>query len=275
MRSYLPVLDMSGLSDVGPVREENQDAIHLSSPGQSPVRGSLFAIADGMGGYSNGSIASTLALKSMNETLFGARALNPKMLRQSFENANLNVYKAAQRMGMGQMGTTLTAACIIGNVLYLAHVGDSRAYLIRDRRATCLTRDHTRAGELVQAKLISPGKVRSHAQRSVLTRAIGLTLFVQPDITQIRLQEGDWLVLCSDGVWSMVEDDEFAWFAGQSGDASQLGEKLLHLALERETDDNVSTVVVRVRRFEAVETEVQRIHDSNLGTWLSRFLPGR
>jgi len=106
------------------------------------------------------------------------------------------------------MGTTLTAAYILGNTLYLAHVGDSRAYLIRDGRLVCLTSDHTMVGDMVRSKLISHDKIRTHAQRSYLTKSLGTTLFVQPDITQQKLREGDRLILCSDGVWSVVEDEE-------------------------------------------------------------------
>ena len=125
----------------------------------------------------------------------------------------LQVYQKAQQLGAGRMGTTLTAVYIFGNTLYLTHVGDSRAYLIRDKRATCLSADHTTVGDMVRSKLLSPDKLRTHAQRSVLTKAIGISLFVQPDITEHRLQEGDRLVLCSDGVWSVVQDEDFARIA--------------------------------------------------------------
>src|SRR5258707_8714271 len=104
------------------------------------------------------------------------------------------------------MGTTLTAAYVYGDVLYLAHVGDSRAYLIRDGRSICLTSDHTTVGDMVRSNLISSDKIRTHAQRSILTKSVGTALFVQPDIIQQRLREGDRLVLCSDGVWSVIED---------------------------------------------------------------------
>jgi protein phosphatase len=144
------------------------------------------------------------------------------------------------------MGTTLTAARILGRRLHLGHVGDSRAYLVRDGRATCLTNDHTMVGDLVRMHVISPDKVRAHAQRSILTKAVGLTLFLQADIDEIDLTQGDRLVLCSDGVWSMVQDEEFAAFARAAGSAAELSQSLVDLALERGTDDNVSVVSMLV-----------------------------
>jgi protein phosphatase len=133
-------------------------------------------------------------------------------------------------------------------MLYLAHVGDSRAYLIRDGQAICLTVDHTAVGDMVRSKLLSPDKIRTHAQRSVLTKAIGIGLFVQPDIVQHKLHEGDLLVLCSDGVWSVIEDDEFAQAAGDASPA-EISHNLIELALQRETDDNVSVVALQLRKL--------------------------
>jgi hypothetical protein len=140
LSKYMPVVESSGLSDIGPVREDNQDSIHLPDGSHPPELGLLFAVADGMGGYTHGAVASALAIQKLAETLYNGNGRpNPKSLRRGVESANLSIYKAAERLGAGRMGTTLTAAYIFNDALHLVHVGDSRAYLIRDQQATCLT----------------------------------------------------------------------------------------------------------------------------------------
>ena len=247
MKESLPGIEYSGLSEVGPIREDNQDAIQLPNRNLSAERGWLYALADGMGGYAHGRTASTLALQKLFDVFYGERAMPaPRALRRGIEMANLGVYKEAQRLAAGRMGTTLTAASVIGSTLYLAHVGDSRAYLIRDDRAICLTADHTTVGDLVRMKVLPPDKVRTHAQRSILTKGIGLSLFVKPDLTKHTLKEGDRLILCSDGLWSVIEDQEFADLAVKTKGARELSQRLIDLALQRQTDDNVSAITVHV-----------------------------
>ncbi|MFZ6027513.1 MAG: PP2C family protein-serine/threonine phosphatase [Chloroflexota bacterium] len=251
----LAEIEASGLSIVGPVREDNQDAILLPDESIPQPAGSLFAVADGMGGYTHGAIASALAL----ETLFTALQQSPnqkpeKALRRGIEAANLNIFKAAQNLGVGRMGTTLTAAYICGSSLYLAHVGDSRAYLMRQGKISCLTNDHTLVGDMVRARLIAPAKVRTHAQRSILTRALGLAMFIQPDVEQFKLEAGDRLILCSDGVWSALQDEEIAQIAGQKARAETLGQALVDQAVAHETDDNCSAVVMHVQGFVEIES---------------------
>jgi protein phosphatase len=245
-----PGIELHGLTHIGPVREENQDAIRLPDGDLSAERGLLCALADGMGGYAHGGLASTLALDVLFQTFYGEdHGPAPKSLRHGVESANLNVYQTAQQMGAGRMGTTLTAVHMQGNRVCLVHIGDSRAYLVRDGRATCLTRDHTTVGDLVRMKVLAPEKVRTHAQRSILNRAIGLGLFVQPDIIEIEVAAGDRLILCSDGLWSVVEDHEFARLAAEAEGTPALVHKLVNLALERETDDNVSAIVIHIQQL--------------------------
>jgi PPM family protein phosphatase len=264
LTKYLPEIESSGLSVVGLVREDNQDAIHLHDYLYAPERGHLFAIADGMGGYSLGGVASKMALDSIANALFGKELPNPNALKKGVENANLRVYNTAREMGVARMGTTLTVAYLLGDTLHLAHVGDSRAYLIRQGRATCLTIDHTSVGEMVRAKLLSANKIRTHANRSILTRAVGIGLFVKPDITKHKLQEGDRIILCSDGVWSVIEDEEFALVANQLP-VEKVSQTLVELALERETDDNASVVVFQINKI--IEIPEKHAHLETLG-WL-------
>ena len=197
-----PHIEAHGFSHVGKVREENQDAIRLCSEEEHPLdtMGHLFGIADGMGGYSNGRMASEIALRALFETFYK----NPgnkvaQRLRQGVEIANTQIIQTTAKERLPPMGTTLSAVHVHGHRLHLAHVGDSRIYLVREGVVRCLTDDHTRVGELVRMRLLHPDKLRTHNQRSVLNRCVGLNLFVQPDILDIRIQEGDIIILCTDG----------------------------------------------------------------------------
>ena len=271
MREYIPEIESGGLSVAGPVRSDNQDSIHLPDHGYLVGSDLLFAIADGMGGYSHGGVASLLALESFSSTL-AARNGNPipKVLQRGVEIANLRVYQKAQQLGAGRMGTTLTAAYVLGETLYLAHVGDSRAYLIREGRSMCLTADHTTVGEMVRSKIISPDKLRTHAQRSALTKSVGTDLFVQPDIMQQRLREGDRLVLCSDGVWSVVEDEEFGRVASEPHSVDVISRNLIDLALHRKTEDNASVIVFHLHKLVPVSNETKP-HKGNRIHWLQNL----
>jgi PPM family protein phosphatase len=264
----IPEIEVGGLSVMGPVREDNQDAILYPNGAAPGLAGMLHAVADGMGGYSHGGIASSTALKSLTACLQGSPSLPPhRALRKGMERANLDVYRIAQKMGAGRMGTTLTAACLVGEHLHLVHVGDSRLYLVRDGRSKCLTSDHTLVADMVRSRLISPDKVRTHAQRSILTRAVGLGLFIQPELVKIRLKADDRLILCSDGVWSVIQDDEFALLAGQARDTHTLSQALVDLALERQTDDNCSVVAVHIPGFHT-ETAAQK--SAHRPAWFGR-----
>jgi len=264
---YIPEIESSGLSVIGSIREDNQDSIYLPDGQYDSEMGLLFAVADGMGGYTHGSVASSLALEALVDALFDRDAPNPRALVNGVENANIEVYKAAQRLSAGRMGTTLTAAYVLGDSLHLAHIGDSRAYLVRDGRVACLTSDHTVVGDMARSKLISPGKVRTHAQRSVLTKAIGLGLFVQPDIMEHRLREGDRLVLCSDGAWSVIEDDEFVQAASELS-TEIISQNLIELALDRGTDDNVSVVVIHIQKLNSISVDPEPERRDN---WLQKL----
>ena len=261
------MIEFSGLTEAGPVREDNQDALVLPdgtcapavSPGSSWAEGGssgqsgeLFALADGMGGYAHGEIASRIALQAIWKTFFDAnQAKITGALRKGIEAANLAVLTAARELGVARMGSTLTAGVIEGSTLHIAHIGDARAYLVRGGEASLLTQDHSVVGDLLRMRVLRPEQVRGHARRSVLTRAVGLNLFPQPDVFSLTLQAGDWLVLCTDGVWSVVQDDEFARLACAAPSAAGLCRSLLDLALSRETDDNVSALAVRVTALQA------------------------
>ncbi len=269
-----PKLDAFGASHVGKVREDNQDALRLCEPDE-PLNeqcGYVYAIADGMGGYSHGGVASALALSTFYDSLYQSNGNQlAQRMKRAVQDANLSVYQQAQRMGVVRMGTTLTAVSVVANRMYVAHIGDSRAYLIRDGKATCITNDHTTVGDLVRMRVLSPDKVRTHAQRSTLNKCLGIALFVQPDIEQVPLMPDDVIILCTDGIWAVIQDDEFARLTYSTSSISDIPQQLIDLALERDSDDNVSAVVIHAEYLP--ETFGETSSKRSLG--LPQFFRGR
>jgi serine/threonine protein phosphatase PrpC len=253
-----PKIEVAGLSNTGKVREDNQDAIRMCKPDDplNAANGYLYGIADGMGGYSHGGVASALALSVFFETFYtGKPGKTGQAMRNAIQSANIGVFQHAQKMG--RMGTTLTAVNLTGNKLHIAHIGDSRAYLIRNGKSSCLTNDHTMVGELVRMHLLSPDKVRTHAQRSKLDKCLGMELFIQPDITEVALMPDDIIILCTDGVWSVIQDDEFAHITGSASGPTDLSQRLIDMALDRDSDDNVSVVTIHVERLVEMTAPVE------------------
>jgi protein phosphatase len=195
------------LTDVGCVREENEDAVS-SWP---LADGMLFAVADGLGGYAAGEVASAFALDILRVETERARQAWPlaKTLRRAMQEANLRLYQRSIVVSeLRGMGTTLTATALTGRTLVAAHVGDCRLLLLRDGALTQLTKDHTWVAEQVQYGLLSAEQARSHPRRHVLTRCLGRELIVGIDVLTLPIQEGDVLVQCSDGIHASVTEHE-------------------------------------------------------------------
>jgi len=265
-----PEIEVHGLSDTGLVRKDNQDALRCCHPDRDAVaeHGYLYAVADGMGGFAHGGVASTLALEHLFTAFYTSDGTTPlQRLKQGVLDANLGILQTANRMGVGRMGTTLTAVHLHGHTLNVVHVGDSRAYLLRDGTATLLTQDHTRVGELVRMRLLSPDKVRSHAQRSVLNKCLGLEMFVQPDLFCLEVFEGDQVVLCTDGVWGLIEDPDFARLADPARPLADYNQTVLDEALRRGSDDNLSILSLRLHSLSPVPHHQPR---PSLGAFFSR-----
>ncbi|HUI64231.1 MAG TPA: protein phosphatase 2C domain-containing protein [Bacteroidota bacterium] len=270
MTEDTPEIVSFGCSGVGNIRQDNQDAMRFCrSDDLTDLHGHLYGIADGMGGYAHGAVASSLALELFFETYYKSNGASVKdRLRSAVQNANVGVYQAAQRMGAGRMGTTLTAVSLVGSTLSMAHVGDSRAYMIRERRATLLTNDHTQVGDMVRMRLIGPEKVRTHSQRSVLNKCLGVNLFITPDITRVQVQSGDVIVLCTDGVWSVIEDHEFAEWASHAEGPEDLCKRVFDIAMERESDDNLSVIALFLRRIPSSSSGDSSFGGGKVLTWL-------
>jgi protein phosphatase len=251
-----PYWEGVGISETGTQRTDNQDGIRMTAVETNGRPGALFAIADGMGGFLHGRFASQVGLQVFLESCLRNPCAKPEhALRRAVEEAHFGIQQAMQKLGISHMGTTLTAAWLRGTRVHLVHVGDSRAYLIRDGEIRCLTQDHSTAGEMYRMRILSADKVRSHPRRSELTRGLGLGLFIQPDILRFESRPGDRLVLCTDGVWSALEDEEIAGLSVKSSSLQEFGRGFVDLAMERGSDDNVSALGIQIDSLPPTEAE--------------------
>ena len=224
---------VAAATDIGKVRSGNEDAYLVEVP--------LVAVADGMGGHQGGEVASHLALETL-ETLFKHRR---GTLAEQVAEANHAVHERSLRdAAVSGMGTTLTAAVADGDRLRLAHVGDSRAYLLRDGDLRSLTEDHTMVHEMELRGELTAEEASTHPRRSVLTRAIGTDSDVRVDEGIVDLVDGDRLLLCTDGLTGMVDDDRILAVLRDTPDPSDAVRALVREANENGGVDNVTAVVV-------------------------------
>jgi protein phosphatase len=246
-------LHAAGLTDVGQVRQGNEDSMHVGD--------SVFAVADGMGGHAAGEVASALALEPiarLDGRVFGDDAQARSALEDAVVAANRAVVEAAHADDTLQgMGTTLTAALFEGRRLHLAHVGDSRAYLLRRGRVTQMTRDHTFVQQLIDDGSITEEEAAVHPHRSVVTRAIGASTEVEIDLETLNLASGDAVLLCSDGLSGVVADDRIAELMISDRTPQQTVSELVRAANEAGGPDNITAVLLTLmsdREQDAPET---------------------
>ena len=236
-------MHVNALSDVGLVRKDNEDNYLVS-----PERG-LFVVADGMGGHVGGQIASTLAIQAIDEyiELSILETVKPgDLLQQALLKANEHIYNHGETKQYYGMGTTVTAALFYQNNLHIAHIGDSRAYQLRDNVLTLLTRDHSLVNEMLQSGSITLEEAQNHPQRNILTRALGTKEEPQVDVFTVPAQSGDMLVLCTDGLYNQVhEEDILKVIQEAQADLKVAVRNLVNLALERGGNDNITVVVVQ------------------------------
>lgn len=244
-----PFLEAYLHSDVGKKRKNNEDSCMVCSPEPALLdKGYLFAVADGMGGASAGEYASRMALKVLAETYYaGAPKETPAALREALEKANLMVFEESEINPLySGMGTTVSTLAILGDWAYVAQVGDSRLYLLRERSGIHqITRDHSLVAEQLRNGLISEDEARNHSLKNLITRAVGIKEIVKIDLFCLHLQPGDTLLLCSDGLSNMVTDECIAE-ALAHGNIESGAQNLITQALEGGGTDNVTVVVVRV-----------------------------
>jgi protein phosphatase len=208
--------------------------------------GPLFVVCDGMGGHAAGEVASRMAVESVLTTWTTSSATpTQSAIRSAIRSANGAVFAASLDVETRGMGTTCVALALSGREGFIGHVGDSRCYLIHHGQCSQLTSDHSRVGEMLRMRLITPEQAKTHPARSELTRSLGSAPGVQVDIVRTPVGRGDALVLCSDGLWDLVSRHEIAT-ACELDDTAEVAEQLIAWALERGAHDNVTALVVRV-----------------------------
>lgn len=226
-------------TDTGKKRRRNEDAYVVEPP--------LFAIADGMGGAQAGELASSLAAGAVREDEAAAGS-GERRVAELIQEANRRVYeRSSQDAAASGMGTTMTVAFVGDANVAFGHVGDSRAYLIRDGKLEQLTEDHSLVAELVRSGKLSPEEAETHPQRSVITRALGTDPDVDVDTFSIETAPGDLFMLCSDGLTSMVEDDVILQTIEKSRDNLQTAAKaLIRAANKGGGEDNITVVFFEI-----------------------------
>lgn len=252
-------LEFAELSDPGRVREHNEDYLgHAApaTPAEARTRGWLFALADGVGGQERGEIASRTAVESVLASFQNSSAaMTPaNLLQELVQAANLTVYEtgAAARPGGSSMCTTLVACLLRYDRATIAHVGDSRCYLIRQGRAAVLTKDHTLVGEQVRMGLISEEEAAHSEKRHLLSRSLGAEMVVNTEIDEHQVLPGDILLLSSDGLHSSLRAQEIAAMVGETYHLQQAATTLISRACERDGSDNISVQLIRIKNVERV-----------------------
>ena len=247
-----PGVEVASLTDVGCQREDNEDSYgywEASDDATFARLGRLAIVADGMGGCEGGQFASRIAVDSVQESYSSAQDGDPQqLLLKAVRLANARVQEEARATPSLQgMGTTLTAAAIISENLYFAHVGDSRLYLLRGGTLRALTRDHTLVARLIESGVIRAEDAETHPQKHVLTAAIGVGEDVTPDAPPeaISLKKSDVLFLCTDGLWGQMTESEIIEILS-SNRPEAAARALVQLAKEHGGPDNITVQILRV-----------------------------
>ena len=244
LKSGLSLSNFGSRTDVGKVRDHNEDTLFAKHP--------LFAVFDGMGGHAAGEVASEIACEVVSSKL--PNITNATQLGQAVEEANLAIIDAASNgRGKQGMGTTCTAAILEGENLSIAQVGDSRAYLLHDGKLQQLTRDHSYVAELVEQGQITKDYARVHPMRSKITRALGTDPNMVADLYEINVSSGDRLLLCTDGLYSMITDDDIEHILSQTADPQIAADKLIEEACVWGGHDNVTVIVVDIAGFREIK----------------------
>jgi serine/threonine protein phosphatase PrpC len=226
-------------TDVGRVRQGNEDSYLLQDP--------VYAVADGMGGHIAGDVASATAVDVIAEGLRAAAPSDGAALAELVSRANEAIWeKARSDPRLRGMGTTCTLLLVDGAVAHIAHVGDSRAYLLRDGSLRQLTEDHTLVERMVREGRLSAEEAVNHPQRSIITRALGVDARVQVDVLREQLREGDRILLTSDGLTSMVDPADIEGALRDQDDPQSAAERLVEMANAAGGEDNVTVLVLDV-----------------------------
>ena len=231
------------MTDVGRKREMNQDYVFATDQPVGPFP-NLLVVADGMGGHKAGDFASKYTVNVLREELENSSTDKPgDILKRVVVTANNELIRVAKSdVKLEGMGTTLVAATVIGNTLYFANVGDSRLYLINDKIRQ-LSKDHSLVEEMVRLGGIKAEEAKNHPDKNIITRAIGVKNDVEADIYEYRLKKGDIILMCTDGLSNMVEDEDMFGIVKGARDIVEAVEMLIEKANSNGGRDNIGVVM--------------------------------
>ena len=259
LRHAMLDLEFAQRSDDGRLRGHNEDYLGYAQPGspaQARSHGWLFALADGVGGHDRGEVASRVAVEELLAQFQKAPAGEPlpMLLLRLIQHANQVVYATGRSASPGgtAMATTIVACALRHDRIVVAHVGDSRCYLVRQGQARQLTRDHTVSQEQARLGLVTAKDASTASTRHLLSRSLGTEMFVNAEISEHQALPGDVLVLCCDGLHHSVTGADIAETLSQTPDLDQAAQSLIALANERDGSDNISVQLIRVRSVERV-----------------------
>ena len=240
------MLKAYGLKDVGRCRSINQDYIYIS---EKPIGNlpNLFLVADGMGGHKAGDLASEYTVSRIREAVEKSmRNIPLQILKSAFHYANQKLIEKAQESeAYTGMGTTLVAATVVEDTVYIANVGDSRLYKI-GHGIEQITKDHSLVEEMVRMGEISKEEARNHPEKNIITKAIGVSGAVEPDYFNTSLEPGECLLLCSDGLSNMIEDSQILEIVGRRRDLRTCAQELVDTANRNGGRDNIAVVLVEL-----------------------------
>lgn len=236
-------------SDVGKLREINQDAFYYCDYEQLPI----FAVADGMGGHNAGEIASNLAIQTIKESYYKEREdiiqqklEIPRFINETLKKANEKIHiQSQEQKNFNGMGTTVTMGFIYDNEIFIGHIGDSRAYLLKNGELIQLTQDHSLVAELVKNGSISREEAQNHPQKNIITRALGTDISVNIDILSRELEDNDIIMLCTDGLTNMVSEGKIKEILLSEDNSEILCNKLIYTANELGGFDNSTVMIIK------------------------------
>lgn len=238
------MLNTYSMTDIGRKRKLNQDTVYSCEHPLGNLN-NLFIVADGMGGHKAGDYASAYTVKAIEREVEVCEDKSPiKILREAITIANMEIYeKASSEPDFAGMGTTVVAATISDDTLYVANVGDSRLYLI-DKAITQVTKDHSLVAELVRKGSLDASQAKAHPDKNIITRAIGAAPTVDIDFFEVELGSGDIILMCTDGLTNMVDDDEILRIVRCGVDVPDMAENLIKMANHNGGKDNIGVVII-------------------------------
>ena len=247
-------LETSYRCDIGRVRPNNEDSLLALPPWREPALSAgvcLFVVSDGMGGHASGEVASKMAVENMRQWLsrHHAEAFSAQALETAVAETNHLIFeRSSSEVQLKGMGTTMSVLLMKGNQALIGHVGDSRVYLLRDGALKQVTRDHTLVGEQVRLGKITPDEARKHPTRHILTRAMGVREFVTMDSELLELQPGDIFLMCSDGIYGLLNEAEIKETL-QGNPFSETADKLVEKANNAGGTDNSTAITIKVKEI--------------------------